>query len=272
MHLTLLTVALVLNVAVALYLKPWAQVANWIGAVRGERQINAFRVAGLLLILVTVSRAQVHEDPVPHLSAFCTPQEFHALVCLEPRMYIDNEGTNWQYDGEIIWMNHKKYAVINGPAAKTGNEATNQFVVGVERDQDWETARATAKANGIDIAGWSRGNDVTFYSVTPEEQDWTNYFWTPATSKANPKLAKSLLFVWHNAGLLALAAFICFLVVHYGGGGEADETNIHEQLDPEYRTGFVNDYHGDDAFEVPDGMHSEHQAVPVRGRGASAGR
>jgi hypothetical protein len=227
-----LIVALVLNVAVSLYLKPWVQVTNWVGAVRGRRMINAYRVAGLLLILVTVGRAQVHENPVPKLSAFCTASEFHALVCLEPRMYIDNEGTNWQYDGEIIWMNHKKYAVINGPAAKTGNEI-------------------------VQTAGYSDGDAVIAESFQ---------------QRAAAKPDKLEQYVFNNWYWIALGVVVIFLVLQFGRGGEANETNIYDQLDPEYRTGFVTDYHGDDAFEVPDGMHSEHQTVPVRGRAARAGR
>jgi hypothetical protein len=39
---------LLANVVVMFYLKPWALVANYVGLKRGERQINAFRVAGLL--------------------------------------------------------------------------------------------------------------------------------------------------------------------------------------------------------------------------------
>jgi hypothetical protein len=226
---------LVANVAVFVFLNR-ERVSTFVAGVRGRRMVNAFRVAGLLMVLVAVSHAKectIKEQQ--HVN--CTPSCGFNKACVK-----------------------RELASYETP-----------FVAGVIRDQDFETARAIAKENGFNVT-WSNGNDALVYTVAPEDKDWTNYFWTPATSKEHPKLAKSLLFVWHNAGLLALGAFICFLVVHYGGGHEADETNIHDQLDPEYRTGFVNDYHGDDAFEVPDGMHSQHQIVPVRSRSAAAGR
>jgi len=217
---------LVANVSVFYFLNA-DRIKTYIVGVRGQRQINAFRVAGLLLVLVAVG----HSQNIP---------------CVR--------------NGRVDKACQKRSAAYQTP-----------FVAGVIRDSDYEEARAIAKANGIVIpADWSRGEDV--YSVSPEDQDWTNLLWTPETSKAHPKLAKALSYTWAHAGALLIFAIIGFLVLQLAGGHEADETNIHEQLDPDYRTGFVNDYHGDDAFEVPDGMHSQHQAVPVRSRSAAAGR
>lgn len=65
-----------------------------------------------------------------------------------------------------------------------------------------------------------------------------------------------------------MLALLIFLVIQFSGGRESNDTDIGDLLDPEYRTGFVANYHGDDAFEVPDGMHSAHESVPVRRLGA----
>ena len=254
-------VALVSNVAVLLYLKPWAQVANYCRSVkRGERHLQAYRIAGLLLVLVAVS----HATDLP--SRFCTQQEMQARTCLEPREYVDAQGTIWQYDGEILWMNHKKYAVLNGPAAKTGNEAQTPVVAGVIRDSDYEEARAIAKANGYNVSKWrtldqvqkheaynsSRGSDVIldggYQPIDPNK----------------PKPDALEQFVFGNWYWIVAASVAIFLFLQFGGSGESNDTDINDLADPDYRTGFVTDYHGDDAFEVPNGMHSQHQIVPVR--------
>ena len=85
-------------------------------------------------------------------------------------------------------------------------------------------------------------------------------------------MIETIQFIWNHAGMLALTAFAIFLFLQFGGAREDDSTNINDLADPEWRTGFNQNYHGDDAFEVPDGMHSEHMPVPVRSRSAAAGR
>jgi hypothetical protein len=203
MHPNLLIVALVLNVAVALYLKPWALVANKIGAVRGQRTINAYRVAGLLVVLVTVAHGQGSHgrpDTRRHIAIYETP-----------------------------------------------------LVAGVIRDGDYEEAREIAKANGIDVSKWnyeqvqySRGDDALLQPETHESKD--------------------IIFIEKNWWKILLGVVVVFLLLQFGGGRESNDSDIEDMLDPEYRTGFVTDYHGDDAFEVPDGMHSQHRVVPVRSR------
>lgn len=166
----LLIVVLVANVAVALHLKPWVQVANWFASVRLMRRIAAFRVAGLLLLLVAVVPA-VHAQQIV--------------------------GSAGYSDGDALLA--QQYAQQAKP------DAFDQTV-------------------------------------------WNNWYW----------------FV---GGAIAI-----FLFLQFAGGKESNDTNVEDMLDPDYRTGFVTDYHGDDAFEVPDGMHSAHMPVPVRSRAASAGR
>jgi hypothetical protein len=141
------------------------------------------------------------------------------------------------------------------------------FVAGVIRDGD--TAAATSwgwnAQMGMQNVQYSRGDDAVLnphYVWTDRYEDSTGYPWLDKTGR----------YVWKHVGTLLVFAFVIFLVLQFGRGGEANETNIHDQLDPEYRTGFTSDYHGDDAFEVPDGMHSEHEPVPVRARSARAGR
>lgn len=70
--------------------------------------------------------------------------------------------------------------------------------------------------------------------------------------------------VFNNWGKIALSIIAIYLLLQYGSSHETDDTNMSDLLNPDYRTAFVSDYHGDDAFEVPEGVHSEHRPVPVR--------
>jgi hypothetical protein len=228
---SLLLPALVANIAVFYYLNA-SRIKTYAFAVRRERQIKAFRIAGLLVVLVAVAQGQ------------------------------GTNGTNNSHDNP----NTTRHVQI--PRERQSAAFETPFVAGVVRDGD--TAAAQSWGWNAQM-GYSRGDDV-IYHVTPDEQDWTNFFWDAKTSKTHPKMAAFFNYVWTHAGTLLILAFVCFAVTMFAGGHEADETNIHDQLDPEYRTGFTNDYHGDDAFEVPDGMHSQHEVVPVRSRSAAAGR
>lgn len=167
----LLIVVLVANVAVTLYLKPWVQVANWFASVRLMRQINAFRVAGLLLLLVAVPALPAHAQQIV--------------------------GSAGYSDGDAL--------------------LAQQF-------------QQRAKPDAFD------------------QMVWNNWFW----------------FV---GGAVAI-----FLFLQFAGGKESNDTDVEDMLDPDYRTGFVTNYHGDEAFIVPDGMNSEYEPVPVRSRRAAAGR
>lgn len=223
----LLIVVLVANVAVTLYLKPWVRVANWFASVRLMRQINAFRVAGLLLLLVTVAHAKE-----------CTTKEQQHVNCT-PSCGFDK--------------------------ACVKRELSQNYVVW--RDADYEAARGIAKANGVDVSAWdypeySRGNDKTL-------QAQTDYF-GPFTT-GNLSVDKVLGFLWRNAGALTVLALVCFLIVHFGSRSEHDATDVDYLHDSQERIVDGN-YHGDEAFIVPDGMNSEYEPVPVRSRRAAAGR
>lgn len=201
-------IALILNVAAFFYLKSWRPVISFIrthaAAYRGQRQIQAFRVAGMLMVLVAIAHGQRVET--------------------------------WKGD-------------------KRCPGCTGGIVYGVQRDADYEAAVSIAKANGVDVSAWaypeySHGDDK-LQTKQPDAFDqmvWNNWYW----------------FV---GGAVAI-----FLFLQFGGGKESNDTNINDLADPDYRTAFVSNYHGDDAFEVPNGMQSEYQPVPVRSRSASAGR
>jgi hypothetical protein len=233
---SLLVPVLVANIAVFYYLNA-SRIKNYAFAVRRERQIKAFRIAGLLLVLVAVAQGQ-------------------NTNCAGPCKNTKSKNTNMSYE--------------------------TPFVAGVIRDVDWDIAEAQARAHGIKLTeawAWnaqagvqhSNGNDALFYTVQPEDQDWTNYFWTPATSREHPKLAKALTYTWSHAGALAILGILIFLVLQFSGAGEHDATDINYLHDSQERI-MDGDYHGDDAFEVPDGMHSTYESVPVRSRSAAAGR
>lgn len=235
--------ALAANIAVFCYLNA-DRFKTYVAGVRGRRMLNAYRVAGLMLVLVAVSHAKectIKERQ--HVN--CTPSCGFNKACVK-----------------------RELASFETP-----------FVAGVIRDSDYDEARAIAKSQGIDVSKWdaqigivqhSNGNDV-FFNVTPEDQDWTNYFWSAETSKKHPKMAKALSYTWANAGALAILGILLFLVLQFSGASEHDATNVHEHLDESVRI-MDGDYHGDDAFIVPDGMHSTYQSVPVRSRSAAAGR
>src|SRR5271157_2892783 len=162
-------------------LTPVASARAYIAGRRGAKMIDIYRSAGLLLILVTVA----HGQTAPKLSAYCTRQEFNQLNCLEPRAYIDNQGVQWQFDGEIIWMNHKKYAVVTGPAAKTGNE--NKLV---------------------SSAGYSDGDTALV----------DQFVWRSNQS------SKVEQFVFDNWYWIALGCVAIFLFLQFGGGRESNDT------------------------------------------------
>lgn len=232
---SLLLPVLVANVAVFAYLNA-DRVKTFIAGVRGQRQIKAFRYAGLLVLVLAASFTHAKECTIKeqqHVN--CTPKCGFNKACVKRELA--------SYDTEIV--------------------------AGVIRDQDYESALAIAKANGIDTRTWE-WNSQMGYSKGSDKLLETRRYESSLTGIA--WLDNALRYTWAHAGALTILSILIFLVLHFGGGSESNETNINDHFDPEYRTGFDRDYHGDDAFEVPDGMHSGHEPVPVRARSASASR
>lgn len=167
-------IALVLNVIAFFYLKSWRPVVTFFKAFQLNRQIKAYRVAGLLVLVIAASVAH----------------------------------------GQTLDVS--------------------------------KTAQVAPYSDGDDVI-------VRYYQAQPKPDAFDQMVWNN--------------WYWFVGGAVAI-----FLFLQFGGGRESDDTNINDLADPDYRTAFVSNYHGDDAFEVPEGMHSEHMPVPVRSRSASAGR
>jgi hypothetical protein len=153
-------------------------------------------------------------------------------------------------------------AVAQGQTGLPANK--QEIVTGVIRDADWEMARGIAKANGIDTSAWGWNAQAGLVNTQYSRGE---------DKLLEPKLQPSKIdkFVFGNWYWIVGAVVVIFLFLQFGGSKEHDATNIHEFTDAGIRV-VDGDYHGDDAFEVPDGMHSAHQIVPVRRYGASVGR
>lgn len=140
------------------------------------------------------------------------------------------------------------------------SHAQKPMIAGVIRDTDYVEARSIAKANGINIDSWDWNSQYYLYSrgkdKSPEPKT------TSPSSISSNKLDKLLSYMWNNVGkLFALALFI--FVLYFAGKSEYDATDAKSHND--YYTRVVDgNYHGDDAFEVPNGMNSQHRSVPTR--------
>ena len=112
---------------------------------------------------------------------------------------------------------------------------------------------------------YSDGDDVLMQKYQHDDD-----MFGPSTT-GSPALDATLRFIWNRAGSLFVFGLMCVALAYLARKSEHDATNVDVHNDY-YARVVEGDYHGDDAFEVPDGMHSEHMPVPVRSRSAAAGR
>lgn len=274
--------ALTLNVIAALILKPWIQFPLCAKYLRLMRTVNAYRYAGLLILVLSASFAHAqyevfedrarcpgcigvsgvtgtkheigkmsseiarrYEEAKKHImldipqntnpnqwmwqSESCSPAEQQHMRCINTAIYLGNDkyGVTW-FDAMQFWFSRK--------VGDLGGQLQDGSKV-------------------ISPTSYSDGDTAIAKHMVDQYEDYTGYPW----------LDKTLHGIWNNLGKLLILAVVMFLMVQFGGGArESNDTDIEGMLDPDYRTGFVNDYHGDKAFEVPDGMESAHRSVPVR--------
>jgi len=293
-------IALALNVIAALILKPWHQLPLCVKHVRLMRKVNVYRCAGLFIVLaasfahaqyevfedqakcpgcigvngVNGTHAEIsktlgvvarrYEEAKKHVmldipqhsnpnqwmwqSESCSKIAKQHMDCINTATTLGdgNYQVTW-YDAMMFSFKGKQQVIGAADSDDAGNDyqfkpkSVSKSVSGVHRDGDWLLAQQMYAEKGIQYDG----------------VDWTNFM-------DFPNLARYAMWVWLHSGRILILALLGFLLVQFGGARESKDTDIEDMLDPEYRTGFVTDYHGDDAFEVPDGMVTAYRSVPVR--------
>jgi hypothetical protein len=189
----------------------------------------------------------------------CSPAAQRHMDCINTAMYLgNNKYTVTWYDAMMFTFKGNATIGYVGEDGVTGKDGVNgaDGVKGKDgamaiiprvatlKDGDWLIAQQMYAEKGIQYDG----------------VDWTNFM-------DFPNLTRYAMWIWLHSGRLLILAFLGFLLVQFSGGArESNDTDIEDMLDPDYKTGFVENYHGDDSFEVPNGMRSAHRSVPVRRR------
>ena len=267
--------ALALNIVAFFYLRSWrplvalaASVAMFVKSIQLSRQIKAYRAAGLLVILFAVSLAhaqyQVWEDQ--NKCPGCVGVsgvgggERHEVTKEVVRRY--EEAKRHVFLDQPRTENHWTWLDDTGKC-KMGCINTAVYVDG-KYEVTWYDAMtfsftAPVPAKVISNVGYSDGDAMLakHYQQKYTERysgDITGVDWIDA----------SIRYVWKHAGMLFASSLLIFFL--FGFKSESTTADVQKLSRRGVRLGETKyrNYHGDDAFVVPDGMHSEYESVPVR--------
>jgi hypothetical protein len=234
--------ALALNIAAFFYLQAWLPIVHLVRSIRLSRQIRAYRVAGLLLLVLAVNVV----GSVTVYAKECTVKERQHVNCT-PTCGFDKACVQREL-----------------------RQQSDGIIVGVIRDQDYESARAIAKENGVDVSAWtypeySRGSDAV-----EQPHDWahaseTNFGRLPGLTTA--QTYRMVMFVWNNCGKLMLVFGLLALASILNSKLKAQNECYGDVLRREAAERWEEETDDDsihNPFHSPEGMQPTTQYVPVR--------